>query len=1753
MGTSGRSITLALTAISCLGRNYLTHKFGKRSSRSVYASCRFLYLNHPLLKWRVLQLRNRILRACSWFPIYNEPLSPQRRYGDAFCTTLAAGGPCSSNCDAKAQCGPNAPAGEEECPLNVCCSQFGFCGTTQDFCGEGCTSNCNPANPAQCGSDAQTALTKRIGYYEGWAAARSCDAWSPSNINVASLTHVNFAFAYISSSFEVVEMTAGDSKLWTETTALKSQNPSLKVFLSIGGWTFNNAPTAGIFSSLVASEANTNVFIKSVLGVMNTYGFDGIDIDWEYPVAEDRGGAKGDKENYVTFIKAVKAAFIPFNYELSFTAPTSYWYLQNYDLPGMLADDGADWVNVMTYDLHGVWDSPADYIGSIVLAHTNLTEIMDAFQLYANVGIDPSKMVMGIGFYGRSFELVSDQCTTPGCPFAGAAPAGPCSANAGTLMFTEIEDIISSVGTNALVFDEEAAVKYLVYNEFIDWVSYDDQQTLGMKLQYANSICLIGTMIWSVDQDDTAYTALSALYGDVTDNNSTDQITGNQCTYTDCGGSCGSETLLGLLESNPVTLETCTGVGKDFVSICCPVGDAPQSCTWRGKPTSDGICDGTCLPGEILMGLSNIGDATGGPTLTIDGVTLPELSCLIGQEALCCRTDQDTSSFCTATACGFTTCPSGSTAHGSSLSISGGLTTCSSGDGATLCCQDQIGLTNCAWHGTPPNCLDNACPVGQTVIYNDYQGDASSSCVGNDRKFCCDTPNDAAFSPISPLDVFPAGEIEVITFAVDFDDNQGTSDDTQTGAGSSGIDGDGMEEDSPFSSVFISSPNAASVSSLDVESDWAITNCDPASDQSQSVLAYCTCPIEDEDCGCGHVFIGQANDTIVKLPDTCGLGPYARVVSLEPHPDQTVLSADHAARKRNTDPVYSLVFDYLFTDIAEENGPVYMRADMTDLPGYWDSVVDSTPDSTTDPLRKRDLNFHSPRGLEKRWTGSFANWLSKLNTLTKGDSISRNYHWSDTYTIFHQEEACPNFQSSLDISVTGFASVNSQFGYYLEVKIVPPSIQQAYVYFKAGAGAEAAFTITGVASASWDSGRYELINFGFPGLYYPGLLTLGPSLHLYGELSGQLSLSGTYKTSVMYNFPPLDLSFGKQDSNAGQSNFGTAVQPTNNFGTVDYNVGWNVELTGSADVHLVPSLQLGISILGGSLLDGQVFVEADLFAGLSISGSVSNSVAPNFCVTPVYGVNLNAGLTGSVLFWESGPISTTFYSVQSDLGSGCFNSIDEPTASDSSSSKKRTSLEAFAGQPLAYSASVGERFSLEPSARTVHPTSSWERPGLRGETELDKRAIPFLPGNLFCPAVDSDISADSSNCDPYAGDSPGLSRRALDEEELLWEGYFIPTLNNTDIGSYVSKEAELYHTLSKRAKDGASLMSCTGGFTIPIAVYQSLNVNGYFDLASPTTLSGNVKGYSIPPYYTTKTTKGLPALTATRNGAVIYGREHVYEQSMSSLFIDYLQQFENVWTDGSGDDFCHWVLHNLFTTPAYSSGTKPVNEQIGDCYPSQANSKSAGIPVLEQRANEYKQSAIYFPEFAQDSALSKTPGIISTSTFTGDCPTAQVATLRALAVITPFMNSLVAQNAFTRNHDCIRGVYQTWFTEYKVNSIGVAPAGGIPTVTEFIDEYNSWVKTIVQGIQPAVVAEMGRLIPLFKGNAQTDPMRSSRIGPTSIPPYPPASLGNQTITWSVPPRFPWKTLTQVLKNTATGDVVGIDTVTMADLTTLMNK
>jgi GH18 family chitinase len=89
---------------------------------------------------------------------------------------------------------------------------------------------------------------------------------------------------------------------------------------------------------------------------------------------------------------------------ISFTAPSSYWYLRWFDLPHLV--QYSNFINLMSYDLHGTWDQNNE-IGNKMYAHTNLTEVELALQLFWRVGIDPALINLGIGFYGRSYTSLA--------------------------------------------------------------------------------------------------------------------------------------------------------------------------------------------------------------------------------------------------------------------------------------------------------------------------------------------------------------------------------------------------------------------------------------------------------------------------------------------------------------------------------------------------------------------------------------------------------------------------------------------------------------------------------------------------------------------------------------------------------------------------------------------------------------------------------------------------------------------------------------------------------------------------------------------------------------------------------------------------------------------------------------------------------------------------------------------------------------------------------------------------------------------------------------------------------------------------------------------------------------------------------------------------------------------------------------------------------------------------------------------------
>lgn len=282
---------------------------------------------------------------------------------------------CWSNCDAAAECGRFSNPPGKTCPLNVCCSRWGFCGATTDFCQvnatdpeASCQSNCVTPAPRDKDGNVQKRI---IGYYEAWNHQSACVGMGFNDIPVNSLTHVYFSFAFISpGDFKVIPMPGMSPDLFSDFTAIKRRNPDLKAIIAVGGWTHNDpGPYQTVFSDMVSTKANRQLFIGNLLGFMRKYGFDGVDIDWEYPGAPDRGGRPEDGENFTQFLRELDEANFqqPSRYVVSLTVPTSYWYLRHFD---MIMYRYIDFINVMSYDLHGVWDA-TNPIGANIFARMN--------------------------------------------------------------------------------------------------------------------------------------------------------------------------------------------------------------------------------------------------------------------------------------------------------------------------------------------------------------------------------------------------------------------------------------------------------------------------------------------------------------------------------------------------------------------------------------------------------------------------------------------------------------------------------------------------------------------------------------------------------------------------------------------------------------------------------------------------------------------------------------------------------------------------------------------------------------------------------------------------------------------------------------------------------------------------------------------------------------------------------------------------------------------------------------------------------------------------------------------------------------------------------------------------------------------------------------------------------------------------------------------------------------------------------------
>ncbi len=137
-------------------------------------------------------------------------------------------------------------------------------------------------------------------------------------IDSSLCTHYIYAFARLNDvTWEIqildqyADITLGG---YSKFNAMKQQNPGLKTMIAIGGWTDSQTDGTGPgkYSQLVSDPQKIDTFVNSVMTFLNTYGFDGLDLDWEYP-----GEYPEDKKGFTDLCKALRAAFTSKGYLLS--------------------------------------------------------------------------------------------------------------------------------------------------------------------------------------------------------------------------------------------------------------------------------------------------------------------------------------------------------------------------------------------------------------------------------------------------------------------------------------------------------------------------------------------------------------------------------------------------------------------------------------------------------------------------------------------------------------------------------------------------------------------------------------------------------------------------------------------------------------------------------------------------------------------------------------------------------------------------------------------------------------------------------------------------------------------------------------------------------------------------------------------------------------------------------------------------------------------------------------------------------------------------------------------------------------------------------------------------------------------------------------------------------------------------------------------------------------------------------------------
>ena len=378
---------------------------------------------------------------------------------------------------------------------------------------------CSAPPPGEDGSPSLPPGKLVIGYYPSWVSEGE-GAYPVSKIPAHLLTHVNFAFADVSAETGTVvvgfpeldlpsDEGAGGIGNFAALNALKEKHPHLKTLISVGGWTWS-----GNFSEAARTPESRRRFALSAADFAVRYGFDGVDIDWEYPASDGlQEGNPRDSVNFTLLLAELRLALDRAGQDegrhflLTIAAPASVSMANRMELAEI--HKYLDWINVMTYDFAGSWSERTNFNAALYPTSSPLqpddpelrrANVHDAMEAYLAGGVPIQKLVVGVPFFGKSWAGVPDENHGLYQPMEGTGRVG-----------TSWERVSTEHVDMEHFWEEEAQVPWLYDPQRQIMVTYESPRSIRLKGAYVRERGMAGAMFWELTGDTDSNALLKAL------------------------------------------------------------------------------------------------------------------------------------------------------------------------------------------------------------------------------------------------------------------------------------------------------------------------------------------------------------------------------------------------------------------------------------------------------------------------------------------------------------------------------------------------------------------------------------------------------------------------------------------------------------------------------------------------------------------------------------------------------------------------------------------------------------------------------------------------------------------------------------------------------------------------------------------------------------------------------------------------------------------------------------------------------------------------------------------------------------------------------------------------------------------------------------------------------------------------------------------------------------------------------------------